>query len=200
LTAQTFKGFLLTRNWRDTRDGVELEFWFASEQGPLRAVVRGEHSVFFLAQSELARAREILGSEPGVEVREVALRNFHMEAVAGLYFTSYRQARRWADALRNQGLEPLEADINPADRFLMERFVAGAALLRGEPRPAGRHLVLDNPAMKTLEYRPALKVVSYDIETAMAGAGCSCWGRARSRTLSTPSGPRNRCCRPFWTG
>jgi len=169
LTAQTFKGFLLTRNWRDTRDGVELEFWFASEQGPLRAVVRGEHSVFFLAQSELARAREMLGSEPGVEFREVALRNFHMEAVVGLYFTSYRQARRWADTLRNQGLEPLEADINPADRFLMERFVAGAALLRGEARRAGRHLVMDNPAMKALEYRPALKVVSYDIETAMAG-------------------------------
>ena len=169
MTAQTFKGFLLTRNWRDTRDGVELEFWFASEQGPLRAVVRGEHSVFFLAQSELARAREMLGSEPGVEFREVALRNFHMEAVVGLYFTSYRQARRWADTLRNQGLEPLEADINPADRFLMERFVAGAALLRGEARRAGRHLVMDNPAMKALEYRPALKVVSYDIETAMAG-------------------------------
>ncbi len=189
MTAQTFKGFLLTRSWRDTRDGVELEFWFASEQGPLRAVVRGEHSVFFLAQSELARAREILGSEPGVEIREVALRDFHMEAVAGLYFTSYRQARRWADALRKQGLEPLEADINPADRFLMERFVAGAALLRGEPRPAGRHLVLDNPAMKTLEYRPALKVVSYDIETAMEGlqlfsiAVHGSWGEEQTRRV-----------------
>ena len=53
MTAQTYEGFLLTRNWRDTGDGVELEFWFTTEQGPLCAVVRGERSVFFLGQDEL---------------------------------------------------------------------------------------------------------------------------------------------------
>jgi DNA polymerase-2 len=39
LTAQTFDGFLLTRNWRDTPDGIELEFWFSTGQGPLCALV-----------------------------------------------------------------------------------------------------------------------------------------------------------------
>ena len=136
MTAQTFKGFLLTRNWRDTRDGVELEFWFATEQGPLRAVVRGEHSVFFLSHAQLPRARELLGTETGVEIRDVALRDFHMEDVAALYFRSYRQARRWADEFHKQGLEPLEADINPVERYLMERFVAGSAVLQGEPQAA----------------------------------------------------------------
>ena len=169
MTAQTFRGFLLTRNWRDTRDGIELEFWFTTEQGPLCTRVRGQRSVFFLAESELDGARDILGSEPGLEIKPVKLRNFAMAPVQGFYFKSYRQARRCADVLRARGLDPLEADINPADRFLMERFVAGSALLEGEPHRRGRHLLLENPAVKACQYRPSLKVVSFDIETAMEG-------------------------------
>jgi DNA polymerase-2 len=169
LTIQTFEGFLLTRNWRDTRGGVELEYWFATDEGPLCALVRGERCVFFLEQHQLDRALDLLGAEPGVEVKPVELRSFALVPVAAVYCPSYRQARRLADALRGLGLDPLEADINPADRFLMERFVTGSAALQGEPRRLGRHIVLDNPALKAAEYRPALKVASFDIETAMEG-------------------------------
>lgn len=169
MTAQTFQGFLLSRNWRDTRDGVELEFWFSTGQGPLCAVIRGERSVFFLAEHDVADARRLLGAEPAVEIKPVKLRCFSMMPVAGVYFRSYRQARRCADELRSHGLDPLESDINPADRFLMERFVAGSAALYGTPRQRGRHLLLENPQMGAVHYRPALTVVSYDIETAMEG-------------------------------
>jgi len=169
LTAQTLNGFLLTRNWRDTGDGVELEFWFTTEQGPLCALVRQEHSVFFLARDELEKASAVLGSDPGVKIKPVELRSFDGVPVSGVYCKSYRQARRWADQLHDLGLRPLEADINPADRFLMERFVTGSAALYGEPRQRGRHLLLENPVVKSADYRPTLKVVSYDIETAMEG-------------------------------
>jgi DNA polymerase-2 len=169
LTVQTFQGFLLTRNWRDTPGGIELEYWFATDSGPLCAIIRGEQSVFFLAQTQLEQARSALDAAAGVEVKPVKLRSFGLVPVVGIYCNAYRQARRLADSLRDLGLDPLEADINPADRFLMERFVMGAATLQGEPRQLGRHLLLDNPAVKASDYRPALKVVSYDIETAMEG-------------------------------
>jgi DNA polymerase II len=169
LTAQTFNGFLLTRNWRDTREGIELEFWFATDQGPLCALIRGERSVFFLEQAQLERAGQLLAAASGVEVKPVQLRSFGMAPVVGVYCHGYRQSRRLADQLRERGLDPLEADINPADRYLMERFVAGSALLHGEPRQQRRHIVLENPALKAADYRPLLKVVSFDIETAMEG-------------------------------
>jgi len=169
LTVQTFEGFLLTRNWRDTRDGIELEYWFATDSGPLCALVRGERSVFFLEQSELEQARGLLEAEPGLELKPVQLRSFRLAPTVGIYCPGYRQVRRLADALKNLGLNPLEADINPADRFLMERFVNGSAVLQGEPRQLGRHILLENPAVKAGDYRPALKVVSFDIETAMEG-------------------------------
>jgi DNA polymerase-2 len=169
LTAQTYEGFLLTRNWRDTPGGIELEFWFSTAQGPLCALVRGQRSVFFLDECAVSQAQALLGDVPGLEIRPVQLRSFAMTPVVGFYFRQYRQARRAAEQLRASGLAPLEADINPADRYLMERFVAGSALLHGVVRRRGRFLLLEDPAVKAGAYRPSLKVVSFDIETAMEG-------------------------------
>lgn len=169
MTTQTFEGFLLTRNWRDTPEGVELEFWFATPEGPLCAMVRGERSVFFLPQDEVEHARELLGDLPGLEISPLALRSFAMAPVAAFYFSQHRPARRAADALRAAGFDPLEADINPADRYLMERFVAGSAQLRGEVRRRSRYLLLNNPAIRSGDWLPSPSVVSFDIETAMEG-------------------------------
>jgi DNA polymerase-2 len=169
LTAQTFEGFLLTRNWRDTPEGVELEFWFSTAQGPLCATVRGERSVFFLPRDDVSRAEAVLGHLPALEARPVPLRSFAMAPLTAFYFTQHRAARRAADNLRAAGLDPLEADINPADRYLMERFVAGSAQLKGEVIRRGRFLLLNNPAIRAGACLPQLTVVSFDIETAMEG-------------------------------
>ncbi len=166
---ERISGFLLSRHWRDGPAGVELEFWFATERGPLCAVVEGERAVFFLASSELPRAQGLIASEPGLEVRELQLRDFHLRDVVGLYHPSYRRARGLADRLRDAGLDPLEADINPAERYLMERFVAGGAELRGEITGRGGCLRMQRPQMRGAPFRPALKLASFDIETAMEG-------------------------------
>ncbi len=169
LEIQTYKGFILTRNWRDTQAGIELEFWFATDDGPLCALIRGERSAFFLEETQAELARSLLIRQSGIEFKPVQLRDFQLQSVVAVYFDSHRQARRCADLLREQGLQPLEADINPAERYLMERFITGSALLQGEPRQRGRHWVLNNPKMKAAFYKPNLRVVSYDIETAMTG-------------------------------
>jgi DNA polymerase-2 len=167
LALHTYNGFILTRNWRDTQAGIELEFWLSTDQGPICALVRGERSAFFLGESEAPRARELLLRQRGVEFKSVQLRDFQLQPAVALYFDSHRQARRAADLLRGNGLNPLESDINPAERYLMERFITGSAVLQGEPRARGRHVVVNNPKMKSAYYKPNLKVVSYDIETAM---------------------------------
>jgi len=169
LAAQNFKGFLLSRHWRDTPDGIELEYWFATDEAPLCARVAGERAVFFLPLASEARARELLAGETGIEIKRLPLRDFCLQATVGVYCDSYRRSRHLADRLAGQGLDPLEADINPADRFLMERFVTGGAELRGVPQHRGGHLWLENPAVRSTAYTPRLRVVSYDIETAMQG-------------------------------
>ena len=181
VAAERIQGFLLTRQWRDTDTGVELEYWFATGTGPVCARLGGERSVFFLRVAELEQARPMLAVERGVEVRELELRAFDMAPVAALYFPSHKQARQCADRLRERGLDPLEADINPADRFLMERYVAGGAELEGTCQPAGQRRQMNQPRMRASDYRPALTVASVDIETAMEGVqlysiGVHLWG------------------------
>jgi DNA polymerase II len=169
LTTQTFTGFLLTRNWRDVPGGVELEYWFSTDQGPLCVLIHGEQNVFFLSVAEAELAESMVGKDASVTFKPLELRTFALEPVVGVYCNSYRHARQLADRLREAGLDPLEADINPADRYLVERFIAGAAELRGTPSKRGGYLRLENPSIRKADYQPQLKVVSFDIETAMSG-------------------------------
>ncbi len=165
--ATTLRGFLLTRNWRDAPGGVALEFWLSTERGPLCVTIDNAPAVFFLAEAELSRARGLVEAEPGTTLRPLQLRDFAGRPVSGVYAGSHRQGRRLADRLRERGLDPLEADINPAERYLMERFITGAVELHGQLESRGGCLRMHNPRMRGCDYRPRLKLVSVDIETAM---------------------------------
>ncbi len=169
MSETTRQGFLLTRHWRDTRQGLELEYWFVTATGPVQVQVQGERSVFFIPRADLESARTVLQRFPAAAVRELPLRDFRLQPLAALYFDSYRQSRRCADELRQLGLDPLESDINPADRYLMERYIAGGAELRGELQPRNGHGAMINPGLRSAAVQPPLKVVSLDIETALEG-------------------------------
>ncbi|MEM9257222.1 MAG: DNA polymerase II [Pseudomonadota bacterium] len=169
MSLQTLDGFVLTRSWRDTAEGVELEFWFATDEGPLRALVSGGRSVFFLPQHESEQARALLEGVQGLRIQPLELRDFTQQPVCGLYFFSHREARRGAQLLQSMGLQPLEADINPAERFLMERFVNGSARVQGQVTKSHNHWLMRDARLQPGSFRPRLKVVSFDIETAMSG-------------------------------
>lgn len=166
--AGTTHGFLLGRDWRDGPEGIELRFWLASEAGPLQVRVTGEQSVFFLSEGDWQRHREAT-SLPGVTVRPLELQDFAGRQVVGVYCRAHRQARQLADSLRARGAEPLEADINPADRFLMERFIAGGVALHGRMERQAGFSRMDNPRWRPAAFQPDLRMVSFDIETAMDG-------------------------------
>ena len=63
--------------------------------------------------------------------------------------------------LTQTGIIPLEADIKPPDRYLMERFITGPVGFNAE---YGRAPI--NTPLKPTEFTPRFKVVSFDIETS----------------------------------
>ncbi len=160
MAADLHTGFIVTRNWRDTDQGVELELWLSTQCGPRCLQVPRQEGVFFLPREELTRARQVLATDFNFRVGEPPLKDFLMRPVAALYFHSQRQLRQARDRLAEQGLEPLEADINPAERYLMERFVAGSLEFSEHTGP---------PQVRAADYQPQLKMLSIDIETALAG-------------------------------
>ncbi|MDK3026570.1 DNA polymerase II [Cupriavidus taiwanensis] len=161
------QGFILTRHWRDTPGGTEVEFWLATDDGPRRLRLAPQPSVAFVPQAQRERAEALLCREREVELRPLALRDFQRRPVLGLYCSQHRQLIQLARSLRDAGVDVYEADIRPPERYLMERFITAPVWFDGEPDAGG---VLSNAQMKpSADYRPALRLVSLDIETSAAG-------------------------------
>lgn len=155
------KAFLLTRQSVDTNTGVQLVFWFHSEVGPLKVIINGQQPVFFIRQLDMARATEWLVRASGVTIKPLALKNFENEAMAGVYFNSQQQFYRGRDILQQNTIRCLEADVRAPERYLTERFLTGPVCIHVDETAA----VLVNPRITPDVYRPALKLMSFDIET-----------------------------------
>lgn len=166
---QLGRGFLLTRQWRESKSGLELEFWVASEAGPQQIVVDQQRSVFFLRREDAKAASTVL-SEYSAWTRQTGnLRAFDGDPVDAYYFRRYGQARQAADRLREAGLDPLEDDINPCDRYLMERSIRGELGFRGSASTQSRYPRWQADALRPESSNQSLRMLSLDIETAMEG-------------------------------
>ncbi len=160
-------GFVLTRHWRDTPSGVEVEFWLATDDGPQHVRLPVQTSVAFVPQAQRAQVEALVQDERNIELRELALRDFHSRPVLGLYSQQHGQLIDIAQRLRRAGVEVFEADIRPPERYLMERFITAPVSFSGQPQTDGP--LLDTRMKPHPDYRPRLKLVSLDIETSAQG-------------------------------
>ena len=185
------QGFVLTRHWHDTPEGTCVEFWLATDQGPRRVRLGAQVSVAFVPAQQAAHAQLLLGDEPGAELRPLELRDFQQRPVMGLYCRQHRQLMALDKRLRTAGVEVLEADIRPPERYLMERFITAPVLFGGRVDAEGT--VVDAQLKPHPDYRPSLRLVSLDIETSERGElysialeGC---GQRQVYMLGPPNGP-----------
>ncbi|MBL5905455.1 DNA polymerase II [Serratia fonticola] len=161
------QGFLLTRHWRDTPAGTEVEFWLATDSGPQRLRLAPQTSVAFIPAEQRQRAELLLREERHVELKPLPLQDFHSRPVMGLYCRQHRQLIKLEKLLKEGGVNVFEADIRPPERYLMERFITAPVWFNGQPDGHGLWL---NAQMKPApDYRPTLKLVSLDIETTTHG-------------------------------
>ncbi|MEZ5490088.1 MAG: DNA polymerase II [Gammaproteobacteria bacterium] len=167
--ASLLSGFVLSRQRREKAGQQELVYWASTPQGPLRIVVEDQESVCFVAAVDLPAARQILSRRSGWRYSMPELRDFCREPVAALHFKSQRGLYEARDLLGARGLTILEGDINPLDRYLMERFITGGFELTGPVTPGDGYSEVVNPRLRPAHYRPALRCVSLDIETAYSG-------------------------------
>lgn len=184
------QGFVLTRHWRDTPAGTEVEFWLATDAGPRCVRLAHQPSVAFIPAVQRDAAERLLHDENHVELRPLALQDFAHRPVLGLYCQQHGQLMRLETAFNRAGLDIYEADVRPPERYLMERFITAPVLFSGTPNADG---VLINAQLKPDPgYRPKLRLVSLDIETTETGdlysialEGC---GQRQVYMLGAPNG------------
>ena len=161
------QGFVLTRHWRDTPAGTEVEFWLATDNGPRRIRLPYQPSVAFIPEQQREQAERVLLDEKNVELRPLALLDFEHRPVLGVYCQQHGQLMRLETALRKAGVEMFEADVRPPERYMMERFITAPVIFGGTATADG--LLLDAQMKPHSDYRPALRLVSLDIETTAQG-------------------------------
>ncbi|RXA96770.1 MULTISPECIES: DNA polymerase II [Yersinia] len=197
---QTRQGFLLTRHWRDTQAGTEVEFWLATDEGPQRVKLPPQPSVAFIPAEQRQRAETVLHNERNWQLRPLELTDFHQRPVLGLYCNQHRQLIRLEKLLRESGVNVYEGDIRPPERFLMERFITAPVWFSGDENGNGPLL---NTQMKPAEdYRPTLKLLSLDIETSEHGElyciGLEGCGQRQVYMLGPPNGhPKDEAALDF---
>jgi DNA polymerase-2 len=187
---QSEQGFILSRHWRDTPQGTEIDLWLATDAGPRLIRLPPQPSVAFIPVEQGDRARALLDGEQGVELRELALNDFRHRPVLGVYCRQYRQLLSLEKRLRKGNVDVYEADIRPPERYLMERFITAPVSFSGT---AGADGVLCTAQIKAApDYRPHLKLASLDIETTARGElysiaveGC---GQRQVYMLGPPNG------------
>jgi DNA polymerase II len=161
------EGYILTRHWRDLGTHTEVDFWLSTHAGPRLLRLRPQPSVAFIPAGQQAEAGRVLKGEARVELCPLSLKDFRQRPVLGLYTQQYRQLVGLARRLAQADVDVYEADIQPPDRYMMERFITAPVLFRGEPDKEGR--LLDGEIRPATQYRPHLKLVSLDIETSAQG-------------------------------
>ena len=148
--------FILSRHWRDTKQGIELRFWLLHGGHKQCWTLTGQTSVCFIAEHQLSQWRSIWQRfNLRIETSEKRFRALMGDIVMPVYSSGFQLQRRWVRAGRDIGLKVWEDDINPAERYLMERFLFGSLRFEkngGTPKPATSD--------------PDLRVLSLDIETA----------------------------------
>ena len=153
--------YLLTRQWVDERDGVRLDFWLASDRGPLAVSIHRQQALFFIHQADSDETLKQLQGVRGVSVKPLQLKTFDQKPVSAVYFDSQQQLYRARDKLADAGIACFEADIRPTERFLCERFIT--ASIDVEAEYSGE--VLHNVRLRPGDYIPRLEIMSLDIES-----------------------------------
>ncbi|MDA1369226.1 MAG: DNA polymerase II [Proteobacteria bacterium] len=161
-------GFILTRQWIESRDGLELIFWLASSLGPVRVHLLNQEAVCFFPTEQAGIVKNTLGQQTNWRSDTTHLKSFQQEAMSALYLGSQRHLFDCRKKLASRSVQLAESDIRPTDRFLMERFITGGASVSGQIVKAQGFIEMENARLQTLEYRPQLEAVSIDIETDYA--------------------------------
>lgn len=147
---------LLTKRWFERHGRLVLEYWVRLESGAARLVFDNESSIFFVKRDVETMA--------GVR-REVQLQSMDGEWVSAVYFSAHAALLSERKRLIDAGHQPLEADISPSDRYLMERFITGTMMVEGESRQNEGAREWLNPVLRVGGNPHTLTLLSFDIET-----------------------------------
>jgi DNA polymerase-2 len=162
------RGFVLTPTYRIAGGRPEVHVHAVLESGEPALVVDDRQVPHFWVRA--ADAAVVARLAPGAAVREDALRTFADEPVVRVQVALPGDVPPLRARLADAGVESLEADVRFAYRYLIDRGIRGGFTVDGEfERRPGVGRVYRNPTLAPADFAPALRVLSFDLETSPDG-------------------------------
>ena len=150
------KGFVLSRHSQDTDKGINLNYWLATENGPVCLRQTQQEAVCFLPLSQQGQAQKLMQSMALPDTiwrfQSLGLKTFQHEPAVALYMSNHKFFQQVCGLLSEANISLMEQDIQPQERYLMERFIS-ASLVSDAPPING---VLADARVKSCEYTPAI--------------------------------------------
>ncbi|WP_417606444.1 DNA polymerase II [Oceanimonas baumannii] len=183
------QGFVLTRHSRDRHGQIDIHYWLCTPQGPARVTVPGERALLMIPVAERGQAEKVLSGQR-YEWAEPGLQSFSRQSLAVLYFHTMREQSLAVQRLQAAGIEVLEHDFRPHERYLISRFIRGSAEFTGKVRRQHSVVQVDNARLRAGNWQPQFRVLSLDIECSGKGElysiGLYGDGLARVLMIGTP--------------
>lgn len=159
--SETLRCFLLNYLSRDSRNRFEITLYAVTEnQVPVRILIDNFRPMFFVP-----RNTDLNLTIKAAERKVLPFKALDGTAVDCLYFNTFSGFLHAKEQLAKTGTILYESDVNPVERYLMERFVAGGFEATGEVTTRNGTILLYNPHIRGCDMNPSLQVLSFDIET-----------------------------------
>jgi len=160
------RGFILQASYRTERTGRSapvVHLYGILERGGTFLVRDHRQSPhFFVRRRDAGRAYR----QGATRQSETALRTFAGERVVRVDVGVPADTVALRERLRREGVEPFEADIRFAVRYLIDRDIRGGCEITGPFTPGERIArTYDDPVLTPAEVAVAPSVLSFDIET-----------------------------------
>ncbi|NLT52312.1 MAG: DNA polymerase II [Ignavibacteria bacterium] len=162
---KNIKVFLLTEEWRERNAKNELVFMAVPQEGkPVEIIINNFRPVFFIQRESKIPTSSFIS-----ERKPVNMKTFEGKPLDALYFRSQYDLKNYEEILRKSGVQPYESDINPSQRYLMERFINLGMEITGDFKGNENLETFINPEIKPCKIIPEFKILSLDIETSGNG-------------------------------
>lgn len=155
--------FILTGEWTDRKGSNILRFVGTSKEFSAVEVIITNNTPVFFTQRNIAD----LNLDQPYTRKEVKLKSFHKHDVDALYFNKQADLRKAADELHQNGIPTYESDIDPARRYLMERFINAQIKVTGKSIKKENLISFTNPVIEPCNISPQFVIASLDIETGV---------------------------------
>lgn len=164
-------GFLLTRQSRDINQHIQIEYWLATSDGPVRLLLEGELATFYISLHDKARALELFRQHDlHGRLRTTTLATFEHKPVLACCFPTLSIYHRALELLTLHQLPVYEADLRFSDVCLMQRFITAGIRYSGTTRQRAGYQEVKVTSLEPTEVIPSFCLVSLDVECAFDGA------------------------------